>query len=136
MIKRLHHIGIAVKTLDEGAATWKDIGLEEEGREDVVPAATRISMFPVGETRIELLEPMGEDTPVAKFLSSRGPGIHHLCFEVDDIEAESARLQAAGMRLLYDAPRPGAHGSRVQFLHPRDTGGVLIELNEFPAAPE
>lgn len=135
MIKRLHHIGIAVKTLDAGAETWTRIGLEEEGREDVVPAATKVSMFPIGETRIELLEPMGEDTPVAKFLSKRGPGIHHLCFEVDDIEAESARLQAAGMRLLYEAPRPGAHGSLVQFLHPKDTGGVLIEINQFASDP-
>jgi methylmalonyl-CoA/ethylmalonyl-CoA epimerase len=136
VIKGLHHIGIAVRTLDEGAETWSAIGLPEEGREDVIPAATKVAMFPVGETRIELLEPMGEDTPVAKFLASRGPGIHHLCFEVDDIEAESERLQTAGIRLLYDAPRPGAHGSRVQFLHPKDTGGVLIELNEFPVRGE
>jgi methylmalonyl-CoA/ethylmalonyl-CoA epimerase len=136
VIKRLHHIGIAVNTLDDGAKTWTNIGLEEEGREDVVPAKTKVSMFPIGETRIELLEPMGDDTPVAKFLSKRGPGIHHICFEVDDVEAESARLQATGVRLLYAEPQPGAHGSRVQFLHPKDTGGVLIELNEFAADHE
>ena len=136
MIKRLHHIGIAVQTLDQGAEAWKRIGLEEAGREDVGAAATKVAMFPIGETSIELLEPMGDDTPVAKFLRDRGPGIHHLCFEVDDVEAEGARLRAAGIRLLYDAPRAGAHGSRVQFLHPRDTGGVLIELNELPAATE
>ena len=136
MIKRLHHIGVAVHSLDEGAKTWTGIGLQEEGREDVVPAATRVSMFPIGDTRIELLEPMGEDTPVAKFLRTRGPGIHHLCFEVDDLEAESARLASSGIRLLYDAPRPGAHGSLVQFLHPKDTGGVLIELNQFAAPQE
>jgi len=132
--KRIHHIGIAVPDLDSGAAVWGDggLGLEEEGREDVEEARTRVAMFPVGESRIELLEAMGEDSPVGKFLKNRGPGIHHLCFEVDDIEAECARLRAAGMRLLYDAPRPGAHGSRVMFIHPKDTGGVLLELNEFP----
>ncbi len=131
MIKRVHHIGIAVRTLDEGAETWKRIGLLEEGREDVVPAKTKIAMFPVGESRVELLEPMYEGTPVAKFLDKNGPGIHHLCFEVDDVDAESERLRAAGVRLLYETPQPGAHGSRVMFLHPKDTGGVLIELNEF-----
>ena len=133
MIKRVHHIGVAVQSLDQGAATWTRIGLVEEGREDVQDAATSVSMFPVGEARVELLEPMGEDTPVAKFLRQRGPGVHHICFEVDDIEAESARLRASGVRLLYDAPRPGAHGARVQFLHPKDTGGVLIEFNQLPA---
>ncbi len=137
MFKRLHHVGIAVSNLDEGASTWgaDGVGLPEEGREDVVPARTRVAMFPVGESRIELLEPMGDDSPVGRFLARKGPGIHHLCFEVDDIEAECDRLRAAGVRLLYDAPRPGAHGSRVMFLHPKDVGGVLIELNEFGAEP-
>lgn len=134
MIKRLHHVGIAVRTLDEGGATWGDtgIGLVEEGREDVLDARTRVAMFPAGDARVELLEPMGEDSPVGRFLATRGPGIHHLCFEVDDIDAECDRLRAAGVRLLYDAPRPGAHGSRVMFLHPKSTGGVLIEFNEMP----
>jgi len=133
MFKRLHHVGIAVRTLDEGAAAWgpEGLGLVEEGREDVHEAKTRVAMFPVGESRVELLEAMGEDTPVGRFLATRGPGIHHLCFEVDDLDAECERLRGVGVRLLYDAPRPGAHGSRVMFLHPKDTGGVLIELNEF-----
>ena len=88
-------------------------------------------MFPVGESRIELLEPMGEDTPVAGFLAKRGPGIHHICFEVEDIEAEVERLRELGVRLLSETPQPGAHGSRVMFIHPKDSGGVLVELNEF-----
>jgi len=136
VIKRLHHVGIAVNSLDEGAAAWgpNGLGLVEEGREEVTSARTKVSMFPVSETRIELLEAMGEDSPVGKFLSKKGPGIHHLCFEVDDLEAECDRLRAQGVRLLYDAPRPGAHGSLVMFLHPKDTGGVLIEFNEFPPA--
>jgi methylmalonyl-CoA/ethylmalonyl-CoA epimerase len=135
MFKRLHHVGIAVHSLDEGAGTWgpDGLGLLEEGREDVASAGTRVAMFPVGESRVELLEAMAEDTPVGKFLASRGPGIHHLCFEVDDIEAEIARIGATGMRLLGDPPSPGAHGSLVAFIHPADTGGVLVELNQFAA---
>lgn len=133
--KRIHHIGIAVSDLDSGAALWgpDGLGLVEEGREDVVPARTRVAMFPVGESRIELLEPMGEDTPVAGFLAKRGPGIHHICFEVDDIDAEVERLRGLGVRLLSETPQPGAHGSRVMFIHPKDSGGVLVELNEFAA---
>ena len=133
MFKRLHHVGIAVPDLDTGAKAWgpEGIGLVEEGREDVDSAGTRVAMYPVGESRIELLEAIGKNTPVAKFLAKRGPGIHHLCFEVDDIEAEIERIGAAGMRLLGDPPSPGAHGSLVAFIHPADTGGVLVELNQF-----
>ncbi len=131
--KRIHHIGIAVPDLDSGASIWgpEGLGLVEEGREDVIPARTKVAMFPVGESRIELLEPMGEDTPVAGFLAKRGPGIHHICFEVEDIEAEVDRLRELGVRLLSETPQPGAHGSRVMFIHPKDSGGVLVELNEF-----
>jgi len=134
MLKKLHHIGIAVHNLDEGADIWGEhgIGLVEEGREDVTSAQTRVAMFPVGESRIELLEAMDEDSPVGRFLQKRGPGIHHLCFEVDDIEAEIQRFRELGLRVLGEPPTPGAHGSLVAFLHPRDTGGVLIELNQFP----
>ena len=135
MFKKLHHVGIAVPDLDTGAKTWGPggIGLIEEGREDVSAAGTRVAMYPVGESRVELLEAIGEDTPIAKFLAKRGPGIHHLCFEVDDIEAEIARITATGMRLLGNPPSPGAHGSLVAFIHPADTGGVLVELNQFAA---
>jgi methylmalonyl-CoA/ethylmalonyl-CoA epimerase len=138
MFKRLHHVGIAVPSLDEGADTWGPggLGLIEEAREDVVSAGTRVAMFPVGESRVELLEAMGEDTAVGKFLAKRGPGIHHLCFEVDDIEAEIERIAATGLRLLGDPPSPGAHGSLVAFIHPSDTGGVLIELNQFATTPD
>ncbi len=135
MFKKLHHIGIAVANLDAGAKAWGEegLGLAEESREDVHSALTRVAMFPVGDCQIELLEAMGEDSPVGKFLAKRGPGIHHLCFEVDDIEGEIARLRGLGLRILGEAPSPGAHGSRVAFLHPKDMGGVLVELNEFPA---
>lgn len=135
MIKRVHHIGIAVPDLSESAARWgaDGIGLTEEGRENVVPARTKVAMFPVGPTRIELLEPMGADSPVGRFLERRGPGVHHLCLEVDDLDAEMARLRAAGFRFTSEHPTPGAHGARVAFVHPGDTGGVLLEFNEFPA---
>jgi methylmalonyl-CoA/ethylmalonyl-CoA epimerase len=134
MFKRIHHIGIAVASLDEGAAIWgpDGIGLTEEGREVVSAARTRVAMFPVGESRIELLEPMGDDSPVGISLAKRGAGIHHICFEVDDIRAEMDRMRGLGMRFTTDGPTPGAHGSLVAFVHPKDTGRVLIELNEFP----
>ena len=136
MLKRIHHIGIAVHSLDAGAEVWGPggIGLAEEGREDVGPARTRVAMFPVGESRIELLEPMGDDSPVGVALEKRGPGIHHICFEVDDIHAEMARMRGLGMRFTTDGPTPGAHGALVAFLHPKDTGRVLIELNQFGAS--
>ncbi len=135
MIKRIHHVAIAVPELDAGAAAWSTIGLDEEGREDVPSQKTSVAMFPVGESRIELVQPMSDDSPIAGHLARRGPGIHHICLEVDDLRAEMARLQAAGMRFTSDAPTPGAHGSLVAFLHPKSTGGVLIELNEFPREP-
>lgn len=138
MIKRIHHVGIAVPDLDTGANTWGEdgLGLVEEGREDVASARTRVLFLPVGESRIELLEPMGDDTPVAKHLARRGPGMHHICLEVDDVKAEMERMRAQGMRFTSDEPTPGAHGARVAFLHPKDTGGVLIELNQFAASPD
>jgi methylmalonyl-CoA epimerase len=134
--KRIHHIGIAVSDLDSGAALWgpSGLGLSEEGREDVTEARTRVAMYPVGESRIELLEAIGDDSPVGQFLAKRGPGIHHICFEVEDIERECQRLRGLGLRLLSETPQPGAHGSRVMFIHPKDTGGVLVELNEFASA--
>ena len=134
MLKRIHHVAIAVESLDDGAATWgpDGIGLPEEGREDVASQKTRVAMFPVGESRVELIEPMEAGSSVRRHLDKRGPGIHHICFEVDDLAAEMKRLQAAGLRFTSDAPAPGAHGSLVAFLHPKSTGGVLIELNEFP----
>ena len=133
MIKRIHHVAIAVADLDAGADAWSALGLEEEGREEVVSQQTRVAMFPVGESRVELVQPMSEGSAIAKHLDKRGPGIHHICFEVDDLRAEMARLKAAGMRFTSDEPSPGAHGSLVAFVHPKSTGGVLLELNEFPA---
>ncbi|MCO4770380.1 MAG: methylmalonyl-CoA epimerase [Deltaproteobacteria bacterium] len=138
MIKRIHHVAIAVADLDEGEAAWgpHGIGLPAEGREDVASQKTSVAMFPVGESRIELIQPMSEDSAVAKHLAKRGPGIHHICMEVDDLRAEMARLKAAGLRFTSDEPAPGAHGSLVAFVHPKSTGGVLLELNEFATDEE
>lgn len=135
MIKRLHHVAIAVADLDASSSVWgpDGLGLADGGGEHVPSQKTDVRMFPVGEeSRVELVAPASDDSPIARHLEKRGPGIHHLCFEVDDLRAEMKRLQAAGLRFTSDEPSPGAHGSLVAFLHPKSTGGVLIELNEFP----
>ncbi|MCK6526610.1 methylmalonyl-CoA epimerase [Myxococcota bacterium] len=137
MIKRIHHIGIAVADLDAAARVFGEaVGLPDGGREDVPSAQTRVHFFPVGESRFELLRPLAEDSPVGRFLEKRGPGLHHVCLEVDDVEAEARRMREAGVEFLTEAPVPGAHGARVIFVHPRSTGGLLLELSEFPATGE
>lgn len=131
MIKRIHHLGIAVEQLDEAARRFETVlGTDASGAHDVPSARTTVQFFSVGESRLELLAPMDDDSPVARHLKNRGPGLHHICLEVDDLEAEVARMRAAGMRFVTDDIQPGAHGSRIIFLHPRSTGGVLIELQQ------
>jgi methylmalonyl-CoA/ethylmalonyl-CoA epimerase len=131
MIKRIHHLGIAVGQLDEAARCYETVlGTESGGAHDVPSARTTAQFFTVGESRIELLAPMDDDSPVARHLANRGPGLHHICLEVDDLEAEVARMREAGMRFVTEDIQPGAHGSRIIFLHPKSTGGVLIELQQ------
>lgn len=133
MITRLDHIAVAVPDLDEAIRRFvEDLGLELAGREDVSSAQTRTAFLPVPGTRIELIHPLDGQGPVQKFLETRGGGLHHLCFETDDIDADMARLKARGYRFLSEAPTPGAHGTRVAFIHPKSAGGVLIELAEHP----
>lgn len=124
------HIGIAVRSLDERLALYRALGLEVEGREDVPSEKVRVAFLPAEGTKIELLEATSPDSPIAAFIEKRGEGMHHVCFRVDDIRAAMASLKAQGVQLLSDEPRPGAHGSRVCFVHPRSAGGVLIELSE------
>jgi methylmalonyl-CoA/ethylmalonyl-CoA epimerase len=132
MIRRLDHIAIAVPDLDAAIARFcEDIGLPLKGTEDVVDQKTTTAFIPAGQTQIELIHPMGGEGPVQAYLDKRGGGLHHLCFETDDIEADVARLKAKGYRFTSDAPRPGAHGTRVIFIHPKSCGGVLIELAEY-----
>ncbi len=130
MTTRLDHVGIAVESLDASLAIYGRLGMREEHREDVPSQKVRSAFLPAGETRIELLEPMGADSPISKFLARRGPGIHHLCFAVDDLDATLALLASEGYRLLNPQPVPGAGGKRVAFLHPDAGDGVLIELTE------
>ena len=134
MILSLDHVAIAVPQLDEAIVRFvEDLGLELTGTEDVQSARTRTAFLPVsGPTTIELITPLDGAGPVAKHLDKRGPGLHHLAFRTDDLDADVARLRARGWRFTTDAPFAGAHGTRVMFVHPKSTGGVLIELAEHP----
>jgi len=126
----IDHIGIAVESLDEGKAFYEALGLQMEGIEEVSEQKVRVGFLPIGDTRLELLEPTSPESPIGRHLSKRGAGLHHLCFQVEDIEASMEQLQAAGYRLLSTEPQPGAHGCRVCFVHPKSSAGVLIELSE------
>lgn len=131
MIQDLHHIGVAVASLDDAVPRWTEgFGLVLEGIEEVPTEKVRVAVLRAGGTRIELLEPTSEDSPIARFLAKRGPGVHHLAFGVDDCGGQIRRLADKGAPLLDEAPRPGAHGCKVAFVHPRHLGGVLAELVE------
>lgn len=130
MIRGLDHVGIAVRSIEEARGFWESLGLRVEAIEEVPTERVRVAMIAAGNVRIELLEPTSPDSPIAKFLEQRGPGIHHLCLASDALDAVDARLRAAGARLLRERPSPGAGGSRVQFVHPKSAGGVLVELAE------
>ncbi len=126
---KLDHIGIAVKSLD-AAKVYEALGLTIEHVETVETQKVKTAFLAVGDSHLELLEPTGPDSPVAKFIEKRGEGIHHICLRVDDIETHLETLKAQGYRLINEAPVPGAHGCRVAFLHPSAGNGVLIELSE------
>jgi len=134
MVRKINHIAIAVPDIEEAARFWKEhLGLEMSGQETVSTNKVKAGFIPIGESRIELVQPSAPDSPVAKFIEKRGPGIQHLCLEVDDIDAEVERLKASGVRLINKEPVAGAHGYRVAFVHPAATGGVLLELSQPPA---
>ena len=126
---KLDHIGIAVKSLD-AAKVYEAMGLTIEHVETVETQKVKTAFLSVGDSHIELLEPTGPDSTVAKFIEKRGEGIHHICLRVDNIEEHLENLKAKGYRLINEAPVPGAHGCRVAFLHPSAGNGVLIELSE------
>ena len=126
----LDHVGIAVTSIDEGVKLYETLGLELEGTERVEGQGVTVGFIPVGDTSVELLEPLGPDSPIARHISSRGPGIHHLCFRVPDIRAAMSEMRNAGYRLLSDEPQIGAHDCLVCFVHPKSAGGVLIELSQ------
>ena len=126
---KINHLGIATKGIEEALQFWGEaLGLENVHTEVVEDQKVRIAMLPIGESRIELLEPTCDDSPISKFLEKRGGGIHHIAVEVDDIEASLAKLKARGMRLIDENPRIGAEGCLVAFVHPSSANGVLLEL--------
>ena len=128
---KINHLGVAVESIDAALAFWRDgLGLELEAIEVVEDQGVRVAMLPIGDSRIELLEATGAETPVGRFVAKRGAGIHHLCLEVPDIAAQLATLKARGIRLIDETPRQGAGGALVAFIHPASTGGVLIELTQ------
>lgn len=129
MLAKISHIGIAVKSLEESIPFYRDqLAMPFAGIEEVAEQKVRVAMLQVGESMIELLEPTSDDSPVAKFIEKNGPGIHHLAYEVADIEAAIARLLAEGARMIDERPRNGAHGTRIAFVHPKSSNGVLTEL--------
>lgn len=126
---RIAHVGIAVRALDELLPFYRDVlGLPEVELDDADGA--RIAGLAAGESLVELLEADAPDSPIARFVAKRGPGIHHICFAVDDLDAALDRCRTAGIRLIDETPRRGAEGRRIAFLHPGATGGVLVELTE------
>ena len=126
---KIDHLGIATNGIDEALKFWSDaLGLENVHTETVEDQKVRVAMLPIGESRIELLEPTSEDSPISKFLEKRGGGLHHIAVEVEDITASLAKLKSEGMRLIDETPRIGAEGCLVAFVHPSSTNGVLLEL--------
>jgi methylmalonyl-CoA/ethylmalonyl-CoA epimerase len=135
----LDHVGIAVANLNDALSFYRDaLGLEVEAPEEVASQRVRAHMIPLGASgrrgspgpSLELLEATAEDSPIAKYVAKRGPGLHHITLRVDDLAGALAELKARGVRLIDEAPRPGAHGSLVAFIHPSSSHGVLVELKE------
>jgi methylmalonyl-CoA/ethylmalonyl-CoA epimerase len=134
---KIDHLGIAVRSLEESLPFYRDaLGLEVKGTESVDDQGVTVALLRVGESRIELLEPQSEQSTVAKFIGKRGEGLHHICYEVDDLESKLKDLGSRGVRLLEGYPRRGAEGKLVAFLHPASANGVLVELVEKARIPE
>lgn len=133
MLQKIHHLGIAVPDIETGLALYGGmLGLECKHTEILPEQKVKTAMLPIGETRIELLEPTDPSSAVAKFIEKRGHGIHHIALEVEDIEAALADLKAKGVALIDETPRTGVGGTRIAFLHPKGTHGVLLELVQNP----
>lgn len=129
-IKKINHVALAVQDLDAALPFWQEaMGIRLDHIEDVPSQKARVAFLPVGESELELVQPTSPDTGTAKFLAERGPGMHHLCFEVDDIEGMLAQLKEKGVRLINETPLV-LEGRRMAFVHPKSTGGVLVELYE------
>jgi methylmalonyl-CoA/ethylmalonyl-CoA epimerase len=130
LIRKIDHVGVAVKSLEEAVKTYEALGFEVEEIEEVAEQKVRVAMLPAGESRVELLEATSEDSAIAKFISSRGEGIHHIAINVENIEEALNKAKEAGLRLIDEKPRIGAGGKKVAFVHPKSTHGVLLEFVE------
>jgi methylmalonyl-CoA/ethylmalonyl-CoA epimerase len=131
MYRKIDHVAIAVRSLDSALEVYREaMRLKNCVIEEIPEQKTRVALLDIGESRIELLEPMGNDSPVAGFLAKRGEGMHHICFQVDDLASELERMAASGLRLIDALPRVGAGGNLIAFVHPAGTSGVLIELSQ------
>lgn len=131
MLTKINHIGVAVSSIEEALPFYRDsLGMTFSGTEEVASQLVKVAFLGVGESKIELLEPTSPESPVAKFLEKNGPGVHHLAYGVEDIEAAIAKLVSQGTRMIDAVPRNGAHGARIAFIHPKSSGGVLTELCE------
>jgi len=133
MLKKINHIAVAVNNVEEAANFYQNVlGLTLSRVEVVTAQKTKVGFFKIGESNIELVEPAEPDSPLVKFLEAKGQGIHHICFEVDDIESVIRDFVEKGATMVDQKPRPGAHNTKVAFIHPKSSNGVLIELCEFP----
>lgn len=129
MPSQINHIGIAVHSIEEAARFYTEhLGLKIGGTEEVASQKVVVAFLPIGEVRLELVQPTSPDSPVAKFLEKNGPGFHHIAYQVDDVAAEVERLKAEGVQMVDQTPRPGAHNTKIAFVHPKASGGVLTEL--------
>ena len=133
MLKKINHIAIAVNNIEEATKFYQEVmGLTLSGVEVVTAQKTKVGFFKIGESNIELVQPAEPDSPLVQFLETKGQGIHHICFEVEDVEAEVKDYLDKGATLIDQKPRPGAHNTKVAFIHPKSSSGVLIELCELP----
>ncbi len=130
MVKKISHIGIAVKNLEEAIKFYEKLGLELEAIEEIPSQKVRVAFLPVGEVRIELLEATSEDSPIAKYIEKKGEGIQHIAFQVDDLTEKLKEAEEKDIILIDKEPRVGAHGADIAFLHPKSTYGVLVEFCE------
>lgn len=136
MIAGIDHVGIAVRSIEKARGFYEALGLAIAAVEEVPQEGVRVALIPCGASRIELLEPTREDSPIAKFIAKRGPGIHHLCLGSSDVRDDDARLRERGYEVLRPQPTEGAGGCWVQFVHPKSAGGVLLELSEGPSSTD
>ncbi|MFO7831375.1 MAG: methylmalonyl-CoA epimerase [Desulfuromonadaceae bacterium] len=129
MLTKINHIGVAVTNIEEALPYYRDqLSMNYEGNEEVAEQKVKVAFLQIGDSRIELLEPTSDDSPVAGFLKKNGPGVHHIAYEVDDLVSALQKLEAQGVRLIDKEPRNGAHGTKIAFVHPKSSCGVLTEL--------